>query len=76
MSEEDSTSFGKVVDSLTIDESTEIRIQRGTDKKGKVFVNIRKFVNTDRYSGPTKQGIRLSAEEWEKLIPKIQKASK
>lgn len=34
---------------------------------GKVGVDIREFVTSDRYTGPTKKGLRIPAEHFEKF---------
>jgi len=38
-----------------------------SEYRGKEYVDIRKFVESDNYSGPTKQGIRFSVD----LLPEV-----
>ena len=35
--------------------------------KGKVGVDIREFVTSERYTGPTKKGLRIPAEHFQKF---------
>jgi hypothetical protein len=32
--------------------------------RGKLYVDLREFVETDRYKGPTKKGMRFNTENW------------
>jgi len=38
-----------------------------SEYRGKEYVDIRKFVESDNYTGPTKQGIRFSVD----LLPEV-----
>ncbi|HXF49469.1 MAG TPA: hypothetical protein VNL73_08625 [Verrucomicrobiae bacterium] len=44
--------------------------------KGKVWANIRKFSKSDRYTGPTRAGIKFPPEFLPKIIESLEKAEK
>lgn len=53
-----------------------IRINEFQGEKG---VDIREYVETEKYKGPTKKGTRIPASKWEefkKLIAKVDEALK
>lgn len=39
--------------------------------KGNKYANIRKFIKTQKYTGPTKQGIKLNGDQLQKIIDKL-----
>ena len=45
-------------------ESTEIIVQR-TEYRGSVGIDIREYVTSDRYTGWSKNGIRIPVEKWQ-----------
>jgi hypothetical protein len=46
------------------------------ERNGERRLDIRSFVKTDRYTGPTKKGISLSVEEFDVLISQKKRISK
>jgi len=49
---------------LRKNESTEIVVQR-TEFRGSVGIDIREYVTSDRYTGWSKNGIRIPLEKWQ-----------
>ncbi len=45
-------------------------------EKGDLYLDIREFLNSDRFHGYTTRGLFLSAEEWDALIAQRKKISK
>ncbi len=46
-----------------------------TTWKGDLYIDIREFVESERYSGPTKKGVRFNAENWtlfKEMVDKIE----
>lgn len=43
--------------------------------KGERFANIRKFIRSERYTGPTKKGIKLTKQQLEPIIKALTKLS-
>jgi hypothetical protein len=44
-------------------DTTEIVVQK-TEFKGSVGIDIREYVTSDRYTGWSKNGIRISVDKW------------
>jgi len=45
-----------------------------TEYKNEFYVDIREFMKSDEYEGPTKKGVRFHSENWDaffKLIKKL-----
>lgn len=45
-----------------------------TEFKNEIYVDIREFMKSDDYEGPTKKGVRFHSENWDaffKLIKKL-----
>ncbi|HPC89753.1 MAG TPA: transcriptional coactivator p15/PC4 family protein [Methanothrix sp.] len=49
---------------LRKNESTEIVVQR-TEFRGSVGIDIREYVTSDRYTGWSKNGVRIPLEKWQ-----------
>jgi hypothetical protein len=47
-------------------ETTEIVVQK-TEFKGSVGIDIREYVTSDRYTGWSKNGIRISVDKWKEF---------
>lgn len=47
-------------------DTTEIVIQK-TEFKGSVGIDIREYVTSDRYTGWSKNGIRISVDKWKEF---------
>ena len=47
-------------------ETTEIVVEK-SDYKGKVGINIREYITSDRYTGWSKSGLRIPWEQWKAL---------
>lgn len=63
------------VGSIVRSNAAEIKVQvygNGGEKK----VDVRIYLNTEKYDGPTKQGFRLTLGEAEQLVALIEKALK
>ncbi len=45
-------------------DSTEIVVQR-TEYRGSIGIDIREYVTSDRYTGWSKNGIRIPVEKWQ-----------
>ena len=58
---------------LRKNESTEIIVQR-TEYRGSVGIDIREYVTSDRYTGWSKNGIRIPAEKWQDFKAILDKA--
>ena len=59
---------------LRKNESTEIIVQR-TEYRGSVGIDIREYVTSDRYTGWSKNGIRIPVEMWQDFKEILDKAS-
>lgn len=62
-----------LVGSLQLESGNEIRIQV-TEFKGEIRLDIRKYIDTEKYTGYTKQGISIPAEHIKALKLFIQYA--
>jgi hypothetical protein len=51
---------------LRKNETTEIVVQK-TEYKGSVGIDIREYVTSDRYTGWSKNGIRVSVDKWKEF---------
>jgi pimeloyl-CoA synthetase len=58
---------------LRKNESTEIIVQR-TEYRGSVGIDIREYVTSDRYTGWSKNGIRIPVEKWQDFKEILDKA--
>ncbi len=47
-------------------DTTEIVVQK-TEFKGSVGIDIREYVTSDRYTGWSKNGIRISVDKWKEF---------
>ena len=47
-----------------------------SEYRGKEYVDIRKFVESEAYSGPTKQGIRFSTDLLPEVLESLEKVAK
>jgi hypothetical protein len=57
-------------------ETTEIVVQK-TEFKGSVGIDIREYVTSDRYTGWSKNGIRVSVDKWKEfkaILDKVESA--
>jgi hypothetical protein len=57
-------------------DTTEIVVQK-TEFKGSVGIDIREYVTSDRYTGWSKNGIRISVDRWKEfkaLLDKVESA--
>jgi hypothetical protein len=57
-------------------ETTEIVVQK-TEYKGSVGIDIREYVTSDRYTGWSKNGIRVSVDKWKEfkaILDKVESA--
>jgi hypothetical protein len=57
-------------------ETTEIVVQK-TEYKGSVGIDIREYVTSDRYTGWSKNGIRVSIDKWKEfkaILDKVESA--
>jgi hypothetical protein len=57
-------------------DTTEIVVQR-TEYKGSVGIDIREYVTSDRYTGWSKNGIRISVDKWKEfkdILDKVESA--
>ena len=57
-------------------ETTEIVVQK-TEFKGSVGIDIREYVTSDRYTGWSKNGIRISVDKWKEfkaILDKVESA--
>ncbi len=51
---------------LRKNETTEIVVEK-SEYKGKIGINIREYITSDRYTGWSKSGIRIPWEQWKTL---------
>jgi hypothetical protein len=51
--------YGKIVKEIPLTPSTKLCIKSGAELGGKKFFDIRKYVMTAKYTGPTKDGLFL-----------------
>jgi hypothetical protein len=61
---------------LRKNETTEIVVQK-TEYKGSVGIDIREYVTSDRYTGWSKNGIRVSVDKWKEfkaILDKVESA--
>ena len=58
---------------LRKNESTEVIVQR-TEYRGSVGIDIREYVTSDRYTGWSKNGIRIPVEKWQDFKAILDKA--
>ncbi len=57
-------------------DTTEIVVQK-TEYKGSVGIDIREYVTSDRYTGWSKNGIRISVDKWKDfkaILDKVESA--
>lgn len=57
-------------------ETTEIVVQK-TEYKGSMGIDIREYVTSDRYTGWSKNGIRISVDKWKEfksILDKVESA--
>ena len=57
-------------------DTTEIVVQK-TEYKGSVGIDIREYVTSDRYTGWSKNGIRISVDKWKEfkaILDKVESA--
>jgi len=57
-------------------DTTEIVVQK-TEFKGSVGIDIREYVTSDRYTGWSKNGIRISVDKWKEfkaILDKVESA--
>lgn len=57
-------------------ETTEIVVQK-TEFKGSVGIDIREYVTSDRYTGWSKNGIRIPVDKWKEfkaILDKVESA--
>lgn len=57
-------------------DTTEIVVQK-TEYKGSVGIDIREYVTSDRYTGWSKNGIRISIDKWKEfkaILDKVESA--
>lgn len=60
------------LDELKISDTVKIVIQkRKFDERE--FIDIRKWINTEKYTGYTKKGIAIDIEQFPKLLEKLNK---
>ncbi len=64
----------ELIDSLNLTESTEINFFI-SDYNGVKYANIRKFVKSERYTGPTQQGITLTKEQLIEVVSALESFS-
>lgn len=62
--------YKKVVEErkLNLSETSELRFNVTKGENGEAYLDIRTWLNTERYSGPTKKGITTHIENIEALI--------
>ncbi|MDG6928569.1 MAG: transcriptional coactivator p15/PC4 family protein [Nitrososphaerota archaeon] len=72
MSEEEfkSTPVAEVV----INESTTIKVATFVDRKGGTRVDVRAWISTASYTGPTKKGVTFPVERLDEVLAALQKA--
>ncbi len=61
---------------LRKNDTTEIVVQK-TEFKGSVGIDIREYVTSDRYTGWSKNGIRISVDKWKEfkaIMDKVESA--
>ena len=63
---------GKVLARIKVSNTEEIHIKTFTANE-KPFIDARKFVVTNKYTGYTQKGIALSVEQWTEVITCLQK---
>ncbi len=59
-------------------ETTEIVVQK-TEFRGSVGIDIREYVTSERYTGWSKNGIRISIEKWKdfkEILDKVESATR
>jgi len=66
---------GKIKLTETDNSSSELRFSRVRIGKD-LAVDVRKWVKTEKYDGPTKAGICLREDNWEEFLSLIKKAMK
>jgi len=66
-------SYGKVVAVIKISEHTEIHVKAGAEFKGVQYVDIRKFVKSEKYTGYTKDGIMIPKEHLKDVVNALAK---
>lgn len=57
-------------------DTTEIVVQK-TEFKGSVGIDIREYVTSDKYTGWSKNGIRISVDKWKEfkaILDKVESA--
>jgi hypothetical protein len=57
-------------------DTTEIVVQK-TEYKGSVGIDIREYVTSDKYTGWSKNGIRISVDKWKEfkdILDKVESA--
>ena len=70
--------FGKLIKQLKplrVEERGEVRLSI-IERNGERFLDVRFFLKTERYTGPTKTGIMLRAEAVELLLSQERKIRK
>jgi len=60
-----------VVTTMQKNDTTEIKFALSTFK-GKQRADIREFVDSDTYTGPTKAGMNIPLEQWDEFYDSIQ----
>jgi hypothetical protein len=70
---ETNSSRGDVGD-VQLNEASSIRVKI-VESNGTQKVDVRLWIDSDRYSGPTKKGIRLESGKLIELLPLLQKAA-
>lgn len=63
--------FGKVVAKIVISPKSEIHIKNGAIIKGEDYVDIRKYVKTNSYSGYTKSGLMVPKRLWKEFVKAV-----
>ncbi|MBS1266429.1 MAG: hypothetical protein MAG795_00396 [Candidatus Woesearchaeota archaeon] len=63
----------KDIGEIELTESTSIKV-RIDEYDGKPGLTIRKFITSERYTGFTKQGVRVPAEKWKDFKKLIDQA--
>jgi hypothetical protein len=63
---------------LRKNETTEVVVQK-TEFHGSVGIDVREYVTSERYTGWSKNGIRIPVEKWQdfkEILDKVDKADK
>jgi len=63
------------IGSITKKDDLEIRAAL-TKFKNEFYIDIREYIQTDDYSGPTKKGVRFHTENWDAFYTLMKKVDK